>query len=77
MTLFQSFFTYVDEHTDLYKDRLKEAVAIPSVSAELDEHLGDIVQMMEWTKLHIERLNGRVVLQENPLSTAEKPLPPF
>ena len=73
----QSFFRYIDDHVELYKDRLREAVAMPSVSAELDEHLVDICKMMEWTKDHIERLGGSATLQENPLSTVTNPLPPI
>lgn len=71
------FFDHVDANTPLYKEMLGEAVAIPSVSAELDEHLSDIVAMMDWTKGHIERLGGTVVLAENPVGTADRPLPPI
>jgi cytosolic nonspecific dipeptidase len=73
----QSYFNYIDENTSLYKERLAEAVAIPSVSAELDEHLDDIIHMMEWTKAHITRLKGRAVLMDNPASTVDRPLPPI
>lgn len=71
------FFDHVDDHTDVYKARLGEAVGIPSVSSQLDEHLGDIVNMMEWTKAHIERLNGRALMLDNPASTEDRPLPPI
>ena len=37
--LLDSFLQYVDAHMPLYQDRLAEAVAIPSVSSELEEHL--------------------------------------
>ena len=73
----KDYFKYIEDHTDLYKERLKEAVGIPSVSSALDEHLPDIVRMMEWTKGHIERLKGTAELRENPLSTPERPLPPI
>mmetsp|Transcript_21379 Transcript_21379/g.35374 ORF Transcript_21379/g.35374 Transcript_21379/m.35374 type:complete len:520 (-) Transcript_21379:63-1622(-) len=73
----ESYFQHIDDNTELYKDRLREAVAIPSISSDLDHHLDDICDMMEWTKRHIERLNGNAVLKENPLSTAERPLPPI
>jgi acetylornithine deacetylase/succinyl-diaminopimelate desuccinylase-like protein len=69
------FFTYVDEHEKLYKDQLAEAVAIPSISAELDEHLPDIVAMMEWTAAHIQRLGGSYEIRANP--AGEKGLPPI
>jgi nonspecific dipeptidase len=73
----QSYFHYIDENASLYKERLAEAVAIPSVSANLDEHLDDILRMMEWTKAHIIRLKGRTNLMENPASTVDRPLPPI
>ena len=73
----QDLFQYVDDHVEIYKHRLKEAVAIPSVSADLDSHRLDIIAMMDWTKSHIERLHGNVELRENPCSTPEKPLPPI
>jgi acetylornithine deacetylase/succinyl-diaminopimelate desuccinylase-like protein len=60
------FFSYVDEHETLYKDRLAEAVAIPSISAELDDHLSDICAMMDWTAAHIRRLGGSYELRPNP-----------
>jgi cytosolic nonspecific dipeptidase len=73
----QSYFKYIDDHASLYQERLAEAVAIPSVSADLDLHLKDIVHMMEWTKTHILRLKGRAVLLDNPAATPERPLPPI
>ncbi|VDM48962.1 unnamed protein product [Toxocara canis] len=39
----------IDEHAKKYVDRLRDAVAIPSVSAE-PEHRKDVQRMMEWTK---------------------------
>jgi acetylornithine deacetylase/succinyl-diaminopimelate desuccinylase-like protein len=71
------FFQYVDEHTSLYIERLAEAVSIPSISAELDEHLDDVNRMMDWTKAHIERLGGKSTLLENPAATTSSPLPPI
>lgn len=73
----QAFFDYVEKHTPLYIERLAEAVAIPSVSSDLETHLKDIEQMMDWTKGHIERLKGSATLLPNPLATAERPLPPI
>jgi nonspecific dipeptidase len=32
--------------------------------------------MIEWTAAHIQRLGGTVTLQDNPVGTAERPLPP-
>ena len=71
------FFKSVDENLPRFKEQLKEAVAIQSVSAQLDEHLGDVVKMMEWTRDHIEQLGGKTTLVDNPVGTAEKPLPPI
>ena len=50
---------------------------IPSISAQLDEHLVDIVRMIEWTQVHIERLGGTVTLLPNPVGSTERPLPPI
>jgi nonspecific dipeptidase len=75
---FQSiFFNYVDRNTDLYIKRLREAVAIQSVSSNLEAHLSDINCMMEWTAAHIHRLGGDATLMPNPKSSQEKELPPI
>ena len=70
-----SFLHYVEEREQLYVERLAEAVAIPSISAELDDHLVDIERMMAWTVAHIQRLGGTHELRANPVSTATRPLP--
>jgi acetylornithine deacetylase/succinyl-diaminopimelate desuccinylase-like protein len=72
-----SFFQYIDEHQALYIDRLREAVAIPSLSSDLPRHWSDIQRMMDWTVRHVERLGGTVELRPNPVATAERPLPPI
>jgi acetylornithine deacetylase/succinyl-diaminopimelate desuccinylase-like protein len=78
MTNFQDvFFQYVDDHTELYISRLAEAVAIPSISSNLDKHLPDIVRIMTWTKDRIERLGGKATLLDNPATTKEKEYPPI
>lgn len=71
------FFDYVDEHTPLYIERLTEAVAIPSISAELEEHLEDVNAMMDWTRNHMERLGGTTTLLKNPAATPLHELPPI
>lgn len=71
------FFDHVDENTPFYIERLGEAVAIPSISSELDEHLDDVNHMIDWTKQHIERLGGKVDLIDNPAATDTHPLPPI
>ena len=72
--MMDSFFSYVDERKQLYQDRLAEAVAIPSISAELEEHLPDILRMMDWTAAHLDRLGGKYELRENPLGTDYPPI---
>jgi nonspecific dipeptidase len=76
-TNLDSFLRYVDERQQLYTDRLAEAVAIPSISAELDAHLVDINRMMDWTASHIQRLGGVHELLPNPAATPQQPLPPI
>lgn len=43
------YFRDIDEHAKKYVERLREAVAIPSVSGE-PERRKDVQRMMEWTK---------------------------
>jgi len=57
-----SFFDHVDKNTDLYIERLREAVAIKSISSDLKGHLSDINKMVEWTASHIRRLGGKVIV---------------
>ena len=71
------FFKYIEENTELYIERLAEAVAIQSVSSDLANHLNDIEDMMQWTKDHIKRLNGKATLLKNPASSPERALPPI
>ena len=71
-------FTYIDQHQSIYIDRLREAIAIPSVSSNLVQHLSDIEHMMQWTaQQHMERLGGTYELRINPRTTATQPLPPI
>jgi nonspecific dipeptidase len=71
-------FSYLDEHQSIYIDRLREAVAIPSISSNLVQHLSDIEYMMQWTATqHIERLGGTYELRTNPRNTPTRPLPPI
>ena len=71
------FFSHVDSKANLYVSRLAEAVSIPSVSAELDAHLPDIIHMINWTKDEIEKLGGETTMYTNPCSTPERELPPI
>ena len=60
------FYKFVDGRADDYVDRLREAVAIPSVSA-WPGHRPKIESMMDWTKDWIEKLGGTVVVKPNPI----------
>jgi len=71
------FFDHVDANVPLYISRLAEAVAIPSVSSDLPNHLPDIIRMIDWTKDHIVDLGGTVELLSNPQGTDDEPLPPI
>lgn len=68
------FLDYVDSHKQLYQDRLAEAVAIPSVSADLQTHLPDIRRMIDWTAEHIQRLEGIHEIRENPVDAFLPPI---
>jgi nonspecific dipeptidase len=70
----KQFFPYVDERKSLYMDRLAEAVAIPSISAELPEKLPEISRMIDWTARHIERLGGKATIVPNPVGTDLPPI---
>uniref|UniRef100_A0ABM0H1L6 Cytosolic non-specific dipeptidase-like n=1 Tax=Saccoglossus kowalevskii TaxID=10224 RepID=A0ABM0H1L6_SACKO len=74
------FFSYIDEHQDLYVERLKDAVAIQSVSA-WPEKRPEIKKMVESVAKQLETLGGTVELvdigmQKLPDGT-EIPLPPI
>ena len=60
------FFRFVDEHVEEYVARLKEAVAIPSVSA-WPANRSEIQRMMEWTQAWIIKLGGVAELKPNPI----------
>mmetsp|Transcript_12211 Transcript_12211/g.29096 ORF Transcript_12211/g.29096 Transcript_12211/m.29096 type:complete len:513 (+) Transcript_12211:77-1615(+) len=73
----QKFFDHVDKNQRLYIERLAEAVGIPSISSDLENHLGDINNMIEWTKGHIERLGGKTNVVVNPLNSDKITYPPI
>jgi len=73
----EEFFNLVDDNLPLFIEELGETVAIPSVSAELDDHLDDIIKMIDWTRIRIEKLGGSVTIVPNPVGTIERPLPPI
>lgn len=70
-------FEFIDSQQSVFTERLAEAVAIPSVSAELPASLPDIQRMMEWAKSHIDRLGGSSELRVNPAATPDRDLPPI
>jgi len=69
------FFRHIEDNTELYIERLGEAVAMKSISSDLANHLHDIEDMMQWTKDHVERLHGTATLLPNPASTPDQKLP--
>lgn len=76
------FFKYIDYREEVYVSRLREAVAIKSVSA-WPETRGEIFRMLEWCKSWIDRLGGDSELYDNPLVAVKRdgepdlPLPPI
>ncbi|NWH73151.1 CNDP2 dipeptidase, partial [Piaya cayana] len=79
MSALETLFKYIDEHQDLYVQRLAEWVAIQSVSA-WPEKRPEIRRMMEVAAKDIERLGGTTQLvdigkQKLP-DGSEIPLPP-
>jgi len=76
------YFKYIDVRADIYVQRLKEAVAIESVSA-WPTHRPEIFKMLDWTKDWIVKLGGTASLYDNPEGTQSLddgstiPLPPI
>ena len=62
---FDDYFSYIDRKEETYVYRLRDAVAIKSVSAWPD-HRPEVIRMIEWTKKWIEKLGGNARLHENP-----------
>uniref|UniRef100_A0A915AM70 Peptidase M20 dimerisation domain-containing protein n=1 Tax=Parascaris univalens TaxID=6257 RepID=A0A915AM70_PARUN len=58
----------IDEHAKKYVERLREAVAIPSVSGE-PEHRKDVQRMMMWTKKRLEAVGAKVELADVGMQT--------
>uniref|UniRef100_A0A8C4THX0 Cytosolic non-specific dipeptidase n=1 Tax=Erpetoichthys calabaricus TaxID=27687 RepID=A0A8C4THX0_ERPCA len=80
MSALSTLFKYIDEHQDVYVERLAEWVAVQSVSA-WPEKRGEIKRMMQIAAKEVERLGGTVELvdigmQQLPDGT-EIPLPPI
>lgn len=70
-------FAHIDGHTDVYIATLREAVAIPSISAE-PAHRPDCIRMMEWAKAKMEKM-GCASAALHPLGDEKPglPLPPI
>ncbi|GMI06735.1 hypothetical protein TrRE_jg9327 [Triparma retinervis] len=79
---FADFFKYIDYREEIYVQRLREAVAIKSVSAWPD-HRPEIMKMMSWCQGWIDKLGGESELYANPLKEQKLddgttiPLPPI
>nr|POE54350.1 cys-gly metallodipeptidase dug1 [Quercus suber] len=54
-----SYFSQVDTNASKYIERLREAVAIPSISAE-DARRPDVVKMGQWLKSELESLGAHM-----------------
>jgi len=76
------YFKFIDYRADIYVQRLKEAVAIQSVSA-WPSHRGEIFKMLSWTEDWIKKLGGETTVYDNPQKVQkledgkEIPLPPI
>ncbi|KAK2797369.1 hypothetical protein FQN51_008540 [Onygenales sp. PD_10] len=58
----EPFFKQVDNLSDAFIDRLRKAVAIPSVSAQ-DDSRGEVVRMGEWLGAELKSLGAEVELR--------------
>ncbi|NWJ00881.1 CNDP2 dipeptidase, partial [Crypturellus undulatus] len=80
MSALETLFKYIDDHQDLYVERLAQWVAIQSVSA-WPEKRAEIRHMMEVAAKDIERLGGTTQLvdlgQQQLPDGSEIPLPPI
>ena len=77
----EKVLNYLKSHEDLYVQRLKEWVAVPSVSAS-PEHRPDVIRMVHKAKSELEVLGASVELvdigeQELPGGSGRLKLPPI
>ncbi|KOB70277.1 Glutamate carboxypeptidase [Operophtera brumata] len=56
-------FNYVDQNAKAYKELLKEAVAIPSVSCDV-KYRDDCVRMVHWTREKLKEVGATTELRE-------------
>ncbi|KAK5642967.1 hypothetical protein RI129_009134 [Pyrocoelia pectoralis] len=77
--VYSKLFDYIDSHKNEYIAALREAVAIPSVSAS-PEHRQDTCKMVEWTAQRLRNVGCDVTIKdigfEKLLDGSEIPLPP-
>ncbi|TKR64621.1 hypothetical protein L596_025119 [Steinernema carpocapsae] len=80
MTTFEDISKEIDANTDLFIGRLREAVEIPSVSADV-AHRKEVVRMINWTRSLMEQLGVLCELKPNGTQTlhdgTELELPPI
>jgi cytosolic nonspecific dipeptidase len=65
------FYKFIEAREEIYVERLREAVAIASVSAWPDKR-DEITKMMEWTRDWIVKLGGTASLKPNPVPFEEE-----
>lgn len=71
-------FKFVDQNAATYKDLLKEAVAIPSVSCDV-KYRGDCVHMVNWMQDKLKEVGATTQLRDVGFQTIdgkEVKLPP-
>ena len=64
---------YIDEHMPIYIERLREAVAIQSVSSDPSKH-PEILRMMHHTEAQVLALGGECTLKTNPCGAELPPI---
>lgn len=52
-------FRYIDEHANEFKELLRDAVSIPSVSV-YPHHRDDCIAMVKWTQAKLKALGAEV-----------------
>lgn len=71
MTALPEVFKYVDQNTKAYKELLKEAVAIPSVSCDV-KYRNDCVRMVHWTRDKLKEVGATTELREVGFQTIDE-----
>lgn len=63
MSALPEVFKYVDQNAKAYKELLKEAVAIPSVSCDI-KYRDDCVRMVHWTQEKLKEVGATTELRD-------------